>query len=276
MGGSAASGGTPASHGDTPGGESYRYTTPTMVIINSPNSGGNKMKVKESKFLKQQKMAAAIGLTAIAGIIIYMANILITDIPLDGFVEGEHYHLIENPRRIRGDKTEIMEFFSYGCVHCYNFDDDLEDWVDKNKSQINFIRTPLIGSEIWRRYGRTYYTMQELGLLEQNHSKLFREIHARKKILNTTDKLSALLIDGSEVSAVEFNRIFNSSVINQKVTRAGDLARRYKIASVPNLVVNGKYLVRAGGSVGLSRMLDIMDYLIEMENAEAEISPAAD
>lgn len=223
---------------------------------------------RQSRFLRQQKIAAGFGFAIILAIVIYLASILITDIPIAGFVEGEHYYLIENPRRIRGDKTEIMEFFSYGCVHCYNLDDDLSDWVEVKGSQINFIRTPLISSELWRNYGRTYYTLQALDMLEKSHVRLFREIHGLRRNLDTREKITDLVLKGSDVSADEFKRVFNSPEVNQKVSRASQLARRFKIASVPNMIVNGKYLVRAGGTVGLSRMLDVMDYLIEKENTK--------
>jgi protein-disulfide isomerase len=58
---------------------------------------------------------------------------------------------------------------------------------------------------------------------------------------------------------------FNSLSTTQKIERADQLARRFKIATVPNIVVNGKYLVKASTNVGLSRMLDVIDHLIELE-----------
>ncbi len=227
------------------------------------------MKTKQSKALKKQKIALGICFVIISGVVLYMADILISDIPIEGYVEGKHYHLVDNPRRIRGDKVEIMEFFSYGCIHCYNFDEDLENWVEKNKSRIDFVRTPLISSELWRNYGRTYYAMQKLGILSENHTMLFREIHDVKRNLGTAENLTSYIAANSNLTEEEFSSVFNSTDINQKLGRATQLSRRFKIASVPNMVVNGKYRVQAGGSVGLSRMLDIMDYLIEQETKGA-------
>ena len=219
---------------------------------------------KQSRFLKQQKLVLGIGIAVVVAILGYLSSVLVTDAPLGAFSEGEHYYLLENPRRIRGDKIEIMEFFSYGCIHCYNFDEDLADWVDENQDKITFVRTPVLANESWRILGRTYYTFQELDLLEQNHTRLFREVHDVRRNLNSVDKLAKFFSDDN-ITADEFAAAYHSMNVSRNFNRAEQLARRFKIASVPNLVVNGKYLVKASGSVGLTRMLDVMDHLIEKE-----------
>ena len=86
---------------------------------------------KQSRVLVQQKIAAA-SLAAVALIAAaYLFWMTVDDAPQGEFIEGEHYLLIDNPRRIRSDKIEVMEFFGYACVHCYNFDPILTDWVEE-------------------------------------------------------------------------------------------------------------------------------------------------
>ena len=113
----------------------------------------------------------------------------------------------------------------------------------------------------------------ELGILDQNHVRLFKEIHDGKRNLNTLEKIAAILAT-SEVSEEELLAAFTSEQVTQKVNRADNLARRFKIASVPNLVVNGKYRVSASRDVGLIKMLDVMDFLIEQET-ELKTNPPA-
>ena len=226
---------------------------------------------KQSRFLKQQKVGVGIGAMLIVGIFLYLATILIQDAPMGEFVEGEHYTLLEKPRRIRGDRVEIMEFFSYGCVHCYNFDDDIESWVQARQGSINFIRTPVFSNEQWRIFGRTYFTLEELEILEENHYSFFREIHDARKKLDSLDNIANFFAT-EDVSVEAFRLAFNSPSVNQKVNRADQLGRRFKIASVPNIIINGKYLVKINNNVGLSRMLDVMDFLIEKEQASPDNS----
>ncbi|MBL4682842.1 MAG: thiol:disulfide interchange protein DsbA/DsbL [Pseudomonadales bacterium] len=227
------------------------------------------MSAKQSRFLKKQKIALGISIALVMLILAYLSTLLIEETPfIDGFKEGQHYSLLENPRRIRGDKIEVMEFFSYGCIHCYNLEDDLLDWTEDKKESVKFIRTPVIANEQWRTFGRAYYAMQAEGLLEANHKRVFREIHEVRRNQNLAERFSEFLFSNSQSEEKEsFIKSFNSLPITQKIERADQLARRFKIATVPNLVVNGKYLVRASSSVGLSRMLDVVDHLIELENS---------
>jgi thiol:disulfide interchange protein DsbA len=231
---------------------------------------------KQSRFMRQQKlMLGALGAVTI-GVLVYVSSIVLTDAPLGDFVEGEHYFLLENPRRIRGDKVEIMEFFSYACQHCFRFDKDLDSWVEARKDRIKFVRNPLIASEHWRTMGRAYYTMQQLNILEAGHLQLFSAIHDARRTLNTAEKLAAELATDN-ITEATFISTFNSAEITAKINRADALSRRFKIATVPNMVVNGKYLVRTSDKVGLARMLDIMDFLLakELTPESEKTSPAS-
>ncbi|MFT7685785.1 MAG: thiol:disulfide interchange protein DsbA [Candidatus Azotimanducaceae bacterium] len=228
------------------------------------------MSSKQSRFLQKQKLAVGFFAAIVLLVLAYLAVILVKEAPMvEGFTEGVHYFALENPRRIRGETVEVMEFFSYGCIHCFNLDDDLNDWVEENGDKIKFVRTPVIANEQWRLYGRAYYAMQANDLLDANHKRVFREIHDSKRNIPTPEKFADVL--GLE-NPEPFLEVFNSLSITQKVERADQLARRFKIATVPNIVVNGKYLVRASNSVGLSRMMDVIDHLIELEEAAASAS----
>jgi thiol:disulfide interchange protein DsbA len=223
---------------------------------------------KESRFLKQQKVALGVFAAIIAGTVGFLFWLTIEDAPLGEFVEGEHYQLIENPRRIRSDQIEVLEFFSYGCIHCYRFDPDLVDWVESKGDIISFQRIPAIGSDYWRLLGRNYYALQQLDELDQQHMKLFRAIHDARDTFPNPESLFSYFED------IEgYEQAFRSAEVSSQITRADTLARRMKIASVPAIVIQGKYLVRASGAVGPKRMLDVMNHLIEKELA-ARTPPA--
>ncbi|MEX0942238.1 MAG: thiol:disulfide interchange protein DsbA/DsbL [Pseudomonadales bacterium] len=222
------------------------------------------MAKKTNRFLLGQKIVVGAAIVLAVGLMGGLYLMVLTEAPLGEFVEGEHYTLIENPRRVRGDKVEVMEFFSYACIHCYNFDDRLNTWARKNSEQVEFIRTPAIGSNSWRLLGRAYYTMEEFDILEENHSRLFREIHDLGRNINSIDALASW-IDGQGTTSTAFRSMFNSNVINRKIEFADQMSRRLRVSTVPTIIVNGKYMVRVTADVGLSRMLDIMDHLVNKE-----------
>ncbi|MBT3623777.1 MAG: thiol:disulfide interchange protein DsbA/DsbL [Gammaproteobacteria bacterium] len=222
---------------------------------------------KQSRVLVQQKIAAA----SLSGVVLaaaaYLFWMTIDDAPQGEFIEGEHYLLIENPRRIRSDQIEVMEFFGYACVHCYNFDPILADWVQEKSGSIKFIQTPAISSEYWRLLGQNFLTYQELGEQDKYHTPFFRAIHSGGRAFSDEESLSAFYeqLGGDKQTYIN---AFNSVGVASELSRADNMARRLKVAMVPSIVIQGKYLVRTSGSVGPKRMLDVMDYLVEKELAE--------
>jgi thiol:disulfide interchange protein DsbA len=216
---------------------------------------------RSSRFLNQQKIVVGIIAIVIIGILGYFFSMVVTEQTSGEFIEGEHYVLLDNPRRIRGDKIEIMEFFSYGCVHCYNFDPELESWVEKNADKIRFVRTPAVVNESWRLLGGVYYTFREMDLLDALHSRFFDQIHRGNRVF-TNIELIADWVESQDVDRELFLSTFNSPRVKNQVALADQLSRRARIASVPGLIVDGKYAIKATSKVGTSRMLDVMDHLI--------------
>ena len=224
------------------------------------------MATKNSAFLRWQKITVASIAVLVVGLILLLFGLVLKEGAIGEFVEGEHYVLIEDPRRVRGDKVEVMEFFSYACVHCYNFDPILDDWVAANEAKVTFVRTPAVGTNMWRLLGRAYYAMDELGVLEQNHMPLFREFHVGRRTFDSRDSL-ATWIDGKGTTGTAFSTMFDSSAVDRRIQMADQMARRMRISAVPSIVVNGKYLVRVTSDIGPTRMLEVMDHLVAMETA---------
>jgi thiol:disulfide interchange protein DsbA len=222
------------------------------------------MSRKQSRVLIQQKMAAALLSVVVLAAAAYLFWMTVDDAPQGEFIEGEHYLLIEEPRRIRSDKIEVMEFFGYACVHCYNFDPILAEWAQNKGDSIKFIQTPFISSEYWRLLGRNFLTYQELGEHDKYHTAFFRAIHGGGRTFADPESLSEFYeqLGGEKQDYID---AFNSVGVASELSKADSMARRMKVAMVPSIVIQGKYLVRTSGSVGPKRMLEVMDYLLAKE-----------
>jgi thiol:disulfide interchange protein DsbA len=95
---------------------------------------------------------------------------------------------------------------------------------------------------------------------------MFRQVHDARRNLQTPEDFAEVLATGN-VSQAQFVSIFTAATTEQQLARADQLARRFRVSTVPSIVVQGKYLIRVTGSIGFSRMLDVVDYLIEQEKA---------
>lgn len=226
------------------------------------------MAKRQSKFLVQQKVVVGLFVALLVTAVGYLTFLTLEDAPLGEFVEGEHYLVLENPRRIRGGQVEVMEFFSYGCVHCYNFDPILKDWVEAKGDSIIFVRTPAIANDFWRILGRAYFVIEGRSDFQRQHLEMFRAIHEARRSFPSPEALFDYA-DEAGMDRETFEADYTSTAVNSAMNRADQMARRMKVASVPTIVIQGKYVVRTTRQIGPKRMLDVMDYLIELEQNSA-------
>ena len=183
-------------------------------------------------------------------------------------VANEDYLVIDSPRpRRQGDPIEVVEFFSYACIHCMTFDPIIEDWAEDQQDDVVFRRQPTTFSPIYALLAQTYYALEATGALEQNHNRIFRAIHdARRQFL--TPDMVAEYVDGRGVSKEEFLRAFDSPEVRKAMRDADRDQRIFQITGTPSLVVAGKYTVGMGGGQG--RALQVVDQLISQERGADE------
>lgn len=193
-------------------------------------------------------------------------------IAAENYVEGVHYEAIDIPVKtgLEGEqplKVEVVEVFSYMCIHCYSFDPLLKLWEQNKAEQAVFNRLPAVFSADWELMARAFYTAEILDVSEQMHEPLFEAIHKQPKNLRDEDIMAALFLEHAEIPAEEFTESFNSFFVRSRVMQARAKGRAYGITGVPVMIVNGKY--RVGGRMAGSNeaMLDVVDFLVRRELA---------
>ncbi len=182
------------------------------------------------------------------------------------FTAGEHYLVLEETQRRRaGEPIKVQEFFSYGCVHCRNFDPMLDDWKKTVAPDVVFERVPATFSPAWMVLAQTYYALEELGALERNHQRVFRAIHDTGRQFVSIEAM-ADFIAGGGMTRDAFLAAANGPGVRGKLREAERAQRTLLISGVPTLIVANRYLV--GMNVGRKTALEIVEHLIELERAE--------
>ena len=188
-------------------------------------------------------------------------------VPSDGsFVEGRDYTLLDDAPVAGRRPIQVTEFFSYGCVHCRNFDPLIDEWLTELPDDVRFERAPMSFSPVWALLAQTYLTLELEDALEQNHNRLFRAIHDQQRQFLSADQL-ADFVDGRGISKQRFLNTFNSSRVKRRLNEIDQKSRAAKVRSVPTLTVADRYLVGMDG--GRKRALEIIDHLVELERAAA-------
>ena len=184
------------------------------------------------------------------------------------FKEGTNYRKVvpAQPTNVAPGKVEVVEFFWYGCGHCFKLDPAMETWRGKGKPQyVEFARVPAMWNDTLRMHARLFYTAEALGKLEELHSTIFREIHVNNDPLSTVEQMTAFFKKHG-VSSDEFQKAFASFAVESKLQRADFLNRRYVINSVPQVAINGKYLTDEGMAGGEPELFQIIQELAAHEH----------
>lgn len=186
--------------------------------------------------------------------------------PPTDVAEGTHYELLPGAaERPRTGPVTVTEFFSYGCVHCRNFDPQIESWRETLPEGVEFQRTPVAFSAPWRALAQAYFAADELGILERNHERVFDAIHGARVNLSTVAAL-AEFFDGNGTDAETFRRTMTSPSVQRRLEAALQRARDLQIRSVPTVVVDDRYQV-SGSELSRSQVLEVADILIQRELA---------
>jgi thiol:disulfide interchange protein DsbA len=188
------------------------------------------------------------------------------------FKENQHFHrLVPTQPTVGGaDKIEVAEFFWYGCPHCYDFERYINGWADTKPANVRFVRIPATWNRGLELHAQLYYTEEVLGangVIKDPaafRDAVFAEYHRRSNRLGSKDAIQTLF-ERFDVSADEFERAWSSFEVNQKMRVASDLARRYGIANVPAVVVNGKYRTSGAEAGSYDALLDVIDELVTRE-----------
>jgi len=166
-------------------------------------------------------------------------------------------------------KIEVMEFFWYNCPHCFDFEPQLQKWLETKPEDVNFVQVPAIFNKTARFHAETYYSLELMGKSHALQMKIFKAIHEDGKKLDDVEAMTAFIVEQG-VDAETFRNYLKSFAVQTRVNRAEDLGKRFDITGVPNVVVNGTF--RTGKTAGYEQMIQLIDFLIAKvreENGQA-------
>lgn len=151
-------------------------------------------------------------------------------------------------------KITVVEFFSYACPYCNTFEPLMQQWQQKYQDdenlQVEYISVATILS--WVDLAKTYLTLETMGIEADVRMKIFDFIHKDKNfsaidvsyaVLDKADKIIKALSQISDIDIDEFQEIFNSPLIAQKVLAANDETLKFKVRPTPTLMVNNQYSI---------------------------------
>jgi thiol:disulfide interchange protein DsbA len=167
----------------------------------------------------------------------------------------------QQPAETSSGKVEVIEFFWYGCPHCYNLEAPLEHWLKKLPGDVQFVRVPAILSERWQYDAAIYYTFEAMNLVPKLHRPFFDAIH-RDGLRSDNPQALAEWLRKQGVDDKRFFDTMRSMGVDTRVRRAAHLTLAYRINGTPAMAVRGRYTVSAEQGRSHQGMLDTVDHLV--------------
>lgn len=181
-------------------------------------------------------------------------------------VEGKHYAVLAKPGKTKAPpgKIEVIDFFWYGCPHCYNQLSYTEEW-EKSKPPYVYVRkVPVPFSGLWTVHARAYYTSHRLNMAARLHRPIFDAIHKEKQQLTNQRTLRNFFVSQG-VDPDRFNDIYDSFSVDARVRSAQKEVSFYQINSVPTFVINGKYVTDSSMAGSAANIIAVIKFLTERE-----------
>jgi thiol:disulfide interchange protein DsbA len=183
------------------------------------------------------------------------------------YAADTHYDVLSPAIRTGNpEKIEVVEFFWYGCGHCYTFEPVVSQWKQNLDDDVEFKGSPAIWNKPMELHARAFYTAQVLGVADKVHLPIFQAMNVDRKPLGSERDIATLFADHG-VAVDDFNKAFNSFGVASQVKQAKARAVSAKITGTPELMVNGKYRVSTRKAGSQAEMLKIVDFLVEKERA---------
>jgi thiol:disulfide interchange protein DsbA len=178
-------------------------------------------------------------------------------------VAGRDYSVLSPEQPVESTaKVDVVEFFWYGCIHCYNLEALLEAWIPKLPADAQFRRIPAVfDSPRWALDAGVYFAFEALGVLERLHRPLFEAVH-KDRLRTDNPQALAQWLQKNGVDPKRFDDTLKSFGVQSKVRRATQLTRAFRVEGTPMLAVHGRYTISAEQGRSHAGMLAIAEQLI--------------
>ncbi len=189
------------------------------------------------------------------------------------FSDGVQYVTLDKPLT---DAPQILEFFSFYCKHCYQFDQIYRVTENMKKAlpvdtKIARYHVEFLGP-LGQSLTRSWAVAIALGI-EYKISPLMFEAIQKTHDVSTPDDIRNVFLRAG-VSPIDYDAALNSFVVKSLVVQQQKAVTDLRLHSVPAVFVSGKYMIKSEGldttsMDGYTRHLGrVVSFLIQKNNQE--------
>lgn len=179
------------------------------------------------------------------------------------YVEGKDYKIVSQNKTV---EPEVREFFSFFCTHCFSMDETFQKLAKSLEGKAKYVLNPvgIIGGDIGVETQKAYAVGLNKGIANEVKAELFKRIH----VLNEKVSDHEFFVDvfnSLGIPTEAYEQDYSSFVTQAKVAEYDRYMDEYKIEAVPEIVVNGKYLVITDNKKNEAEYEQVVNYLLTLK-----------
>ncbi|MDZ7276799.1 thiol:disulfide interchange protein DsbA [Pantoea eucrina] len=177
------------------------------------------------------------------------------------FTDGKQYVTLPNPVN---NQPQIVEFFSFFCPHCYQFERlyQVSDTVKKSlpaETKITKYHVDFLGGDLGPVVTHAWAVAMSMGVEDKVTAPIFDGIQKSQTITDPAS-LKEAFVKAAGISADEYDAAWNSFAVKALVANQEKAAKDFDLQGVPAMFINGKYMINNGGLDTSSKENFVADY----------------
>lgn len=164
---------------------------------------------------------------------------------------------------VKGNKEPVVvEFFWYGCPHCFRMQPFMKQFEERN-SKVKVVRYPVAFSG-WENGAKIHFTLEALNLSEKYHAPVFATIHVNGERLHQNETAFFSFMERNKEDVNKVKSTYNSFSVAGNVSKARSVAKDYDLTGTPSIAVHrdGKVLLVEPPKLGsFERSMAVLEIL---------------
>ncbi|MBM5574429.1 thiol:disulfide interchange protein DsbA/DsbL [Deefgea sp. CFH1-16] len=160
------------------------------------------------------------------------------------FTEGKDYKAMAKPMPVAvPGKAEVIEFFWYGCPHCFAIEPYVDAWAAKLPKDVNLRRVHVMwdGRNDMEGHAKIFLALQGMGLDAKYQQAVMKAVQTdRIELRNEAKLLEWVKKQGIDVAKFKAN--YNGFSTQMQLKNLTKITQDYQVDGVPMFVVNGKWV----------------------------------
>ena len=199
----------------------------------------------------------------------FLFGVLVSILMVNSFaatkiVEGKDYTVISTQQNTTSSKVNVLEFFSFGCVHCATLEPLLETWqASPAAKNVTLQKIQVVWEGNFVGLAKLNATLEAMNL-QRIDEAVFNAVMNQHQDLQDLKQLE-IFLKAQKIDVAKFMAVYNSFAIDAKTKEYANLTKKYNISGTPTVIVDNRYQLTPAQP---PRIMEVMQALVEKSLAE--------